>query len=303
MRLILSLTIMMTTPMAMAWAAPDRNASIDMSLEGQEMRVAPLPSQPRSKQQPETNEPTPGMRHLNVAPAPAKKPDPTDPSPDTRLIAKPPEQNYHPISPAEALVKPDKLKPWANLSQVLLVQSKADATNLIKAIEADRGAVPPQGLFLAAQALAGQDMMEQATLYYLIGQLRLSFDTTRWPPYASEEVKERKKQNERKSAEQRLPGDTDDTPSMNNPHSYPSALAETVGPRILRWAVRHPAEFDHMIAAAHAWDHSARFAYDPGYTVGPSIPYEDWEGALNSTRTAYFASMQNVMKNIRAIKR
>lgn len=273
------------------------------------MMNAPMPPVPRTVSEsaaqptPVLNEPKvqAGMHSLKVAATPAVQ----TAAATADAIAKPesriPEKIYAPLAPKDALLPLDKLAEWPNLGLIVRVKTRDDAINLVKAIEADRGAVPPQALFLSARILSEQGMMEQAALYYFVGQLRLTFDVTRWPPQASSEEMARftaaQSAGQSKSPDQRQGNVA--VPKFENPHEGMAMLASAISKPILRWAMEDPARMSAVLDAVKVWDESAPYAYLPGYDVGKPTAFQDWSRALTGVRSAYFMSMENVVKGLK----
>lgn len=263
-----------------------------------------------------------GMHHLNMgdkpASSPLKKLTPTPKKEEIKNQAASPllspmdtpapvpedikPKTYTVLSAKDALIAPDKLRPWANLAQTATASSKNDALNIIKAIEADRGGVPPQGLFLAAKVLADHDMMDEASVYFFVGQLRLSFDALRYPPYMSEDAKKMAIREQHKDPDQRQSANNTNV-GIINPHEGVSSLAGSIGKPIIRWAMRHPEQMEKDLKAAAAWDSTAPYAYDTGYDVENALPFADWELNLSTARQAYFTSMQSLLNDMKKMNR
>ncbi len=260
--------------------------------------IAPSPEEPKiqagmhnlkvaTSSQPATVE----MPAVSDAPAPILAPTASKKEPAVS------EKTYMALAPKDALLPPDKLTEWPNLGLIVGVKNQDDAVNLVKAIEADRGAVPPQALFLTARILAQYQMMEQAALYYFVGQLRLTFDVTRWPPQVSAEDLARIQAEKSKTPDQRQ--NSNAIPKFENPHNGIALMAGAISKPILRWAMDDPARMTAVLNAAKEWDASATYAYLPGYDVGKPAAFQDWERALGGVRVAYFASMDNVVKGLK----
>ena len=310
------------SPIVMAQNAGIPPVEISPSGEISVPKIPALPLLPNAKPQTNLEADRPmGMHHLKTADKPASNPlkkmtpskkeeaDNTTASPLLSPMNNPtpaPEdikpKIYVVLSAKDALIAPDKLRPWANLAQTAAASSKKDALNIIKAIEADRGAVPPQGLFLAAKALADNDMMDEATVYFFVGQLRMSFDALRWPPYVSEDAKRKAAQEQSKPSDQSQPSYNTDL-GIINPHAGVASLAGSIGKPIIRWAMRHPEQMEKDLKAAAAWDSTAPYTYDTGYDVQNALPFEDWELNLNTARQSYFTNMQNLLNDMKKMNR
>lgn len=246
-----------------------------------------------------------GMKNMKPKPA---KPDDTPKSEEVQKTNPPPTAtkptlpSYTELDTDEALVKEEDLEPWASLSMAVMAQNRAEAEKLVYTIESDKGAVPPKGLFLAAQTLASQKMMKQASLYYLVGQLRLSFDMARWPSYEDEKDKIRLAQDAQKSDDQKAPNQSAG-PRIHNPHRGVQDLSETIGQPIIAWLLKDPKRFEALLNEARQWDASAPYLYDTGYKMGASQPFDTWGKLLIKTREAYFSRMNSLLKAMQKVKR
>jgi hypothetical protein len=243
-------------------------------------------------------EPPPsGMHHLNVNPTPAPPADQkqqdtapqTDPQESTGI------PSYKSLSIKDALVKEDDLEKWAYLNQAAAAYSEQDIKTLVHVIESDRGAVSPQGLFFAAKALSDHHHMDQAALYYFIGQLRLGFDIARWPPHTDEADLKQLNEDAKKTQDQSAPN-RDRDPKVINPHAGIMRLSDSIGAPIIAWAIKDPQRLMTIINKVREWDESAPYAYAPGYEVGTSIPFERWGKALDKVRDNYFDKMSKLAK-------
>lgn len=242
-----------------------------------------------------------GMHHLTPKPALQQIPSTEPTEAESSNQDQPTAPVYKPLTPKEALVEPDDLEKWSHLDEAASAYSKENIAKLVHIIESDRGAVPPQGLFLAAKALSDSKHMEQAALYFFAGQLRLTFDVTRWPPRANKEDIKRLTEGNKKTEDQSAPN-RDTSPRINNPHTGVSELANSIGSPILAWAMKNPKRLDNTLNKVREWDISAPYAYDPGYTVGESIPFEKWENTLTKVRTSYFSRMNELTKALGKMK-
>lgn len=239
-----------------------------------------------------------GMHHLKPKPAPVEpapvvedKPEPEDTKP-----------TYAPLSLKEALVKPEDLERWDHMSEAALANSPLQIQKLVHLIEADRGTVPPQGLFLAAKSLADNDLMEQAAVYYFVGQLRLNFDMERWPSTQNKEDVKRIAEQSKKSPDQVAPN-SDSTPRIQNPHQGMNSLGDQIGAPIISWVIKDPARMDKMIKQVKEWDISSPYEYDPGYELSEPVPFEKWGKLLEKTRDDYFMQMIQWAKLMSKVRR
>lgn len=250
----------------------------------------------------------PGMRHIRVTREPAEKakalsPPENKPSAEKSVQADPlSKAQKKGVLPLEkALVKPENLKTWPYLSKAALAHSSEDVQKIVALIEEDPGAVPPQGLFLAAKALADQQKMEDASLYYFVAQLRLMFDTIRWPPRARGEDQEAFVRDSRKNDDQKNPS-VGSAPRVNNPHAFLSDLADEIGAPIVKWSLANPDRMDKILGEVQKWDESTPYLYLPGYELGQPLAFEEWGHALSDVRMLYFQKMNSVSKGLRALK-
>jgi hypothetical protein len=216
--------------------------------------------------------------------------------------AEPPKDKLTPLTIKESLIKIDDLEKWSHLDEAALANTDKEVARLIYIIESDRGAVPPQGLFLAAKSLADKNLMEQAALYYLVGQLRLTFDMQRWPSVQNKDDIERKSEDSKKTSDQSAPN-IDKPPRIDNPHAGIKNLSDMVGSPIISWLVKNPARMNDVLAKVRVWDANAAYAYLPDYDLTEPIEFEKWEKALKKVRERYFAHMSSLTKAMERIKR
>lgn len=249
-----------------------------------------------------------GLHHLTPKPAVASPTpqkaepaatNPASPQSSGSIEAKSPQ--YRPLTIEEALYKQEDLKIWSGTNFAATANSKEDVEKLVHMIEADRGAVPPIGLFLAAKALANQGKMDLAAMYLFAGQLRLTFDITRWPPRANEDDVKRLNQDKNKTKDQAAPT-MGAEPRINNPHLAVSKLSEAIGQPIIEWAVKDPTRLSETINRVRIWDASATYAYDPGYDLSPALSFEEWPRVLEKVRTNYFERMTMLLNSIEKAK-
>lgn len=243
-----------------------------------------------------------GMHHLKPKPAPTSPApavaDESEPTEDTDIPTLP---TYKPLSPKDALVKPEDLEKWNHMTEAALANTPVEIEALIHIIESDRGAVSPQGLFLAAKSLADKKMMQQAALYYFVGQLRLSFDEARWPATTNKEDVQRRAQENKKSPDQAAPN-LESAPRIDDPHQGIKSLSNQIGAPIISWVLKDKARMDKMIKQVKDWDASCVYAYLPDYDLSEPAPFEKWEKLLERTREDYFTQIiqwSNVMSKVR----
>ena len=238
-----------------------------------------------------------GMHHLKANPTPA----PAAPAVNENAAAPIPEDTppaapvYKALLPKEALVRPDDLEKWNHLDEAALATSDMDVQRLIHVIESDRGAVPPQGLFLAAKSLADRGLMEQAAIYLFVGQLRLEFDMARWPPTPNKEDIKAQEQDQKKTQDQASPSKSK-VPRMDNPHTGIKYLGDQIGAPIISWVLKSPQRMDKVIKMTRAWEMSSPYGYLPAYDLTDSVPFDKWEKLLSKTREDYFTRLSNWAK-------
>jgi hypothetical protein len=215
------------------------------------------------------------------------------------------EPAYKPLialSPKDALIEPEDLEKWTHLNEVALANSDSQIKKLIHIIESDRGAVPPQGLFLAAKSLADRNLMEQAAVYFSVGQLRLAFDMQRWPSVQNKDDLKRKDEDAKKTSDQSAPNQ--DTPArIDNPHSGIQSLSQAIGQPIIAWMLKDPARMNKVLNQARAWDASSNYQYLPDYDLTEPIAFEKWERTLKKVRETYFERMDKIMKAMERVKK
>ena len=243
-----------------------------------------------------------GMHHLKPKPAPvAPKPAIVEEEPEQEEAAPPTAPVYKALSPKDALVKPEDLEKWDHMSEAALANSPTDIKALIYLIESDRGAVPPQGLFLAAKSLSDKNLMEQAAVYYFVGQLRLGFDIARWPAAANKSDVERLAAESKKSPDQATPN-IESEPRMDDPHQGIKNLADQIGAPIISWVLKDPARMDKMIKQVKEWDISSPYAYLPDYDLTEPVAFTKWDKLLTKERETYFTQIiawAKVMSKVR----
>ena len=141
--------------------------------------------------------------------------------------------------------------------------------------------------------------MEQAALYVLVGQLRLSFDIKRWPSFADENDAQRHATELNKAPDQKAPNLSDSIRQIN-PHDSALALGNSVGNPILAWAMRDADRLMSLLDKAREWDNSAPYFYKPDYAVGTEMPFEEWGKLLQTSRTDYFESVTTLARSLGA---
>lgn len=260
-----------------------------------------------------------GMQHMMVgqppAPATAQAAAPVQAPATSATPATPPAASAAPkeetpaASPAprkplsvdEALIKPEALKTWSRLSEVVTLSTPEDTDKMVRIVEADPGSVPPQALFFLARSLSEQNRMDEAALYYYVAQLRLSFDVTRWPPRLSPEDAKRLMEDKNKSPDQAKPN-ADTEPKIKNPHEGMVILSTAVGGPITEWILKDPDHAAGVMAKVAEWDLSAPYAYLPNYALPQATPYEEWKTILPNVRQNYFSRMDQFITGLKKLK-
>jgi len=245
-----------------------------------------------------TPKPAAPVEQTPVAPTPEKTESPSTNIKTTEQAALP---TYKTLAPKDALVKIEDLEKWSNLDKAATASSDEDIKNLVYTVESDRGAVPPLGLFLTAKALSDKHQMEQAALYFFVGQLRISFDVSRWPPRANEDDIKRITQDSKKTGDQVSPN-MGAEPRINNPHAGVFNLSNAIGQPIIAWAMKDPDHLATIINQAREWDASAPYAYSPDYDLTEPIPFDKWERMLIRVRENYFSHMGKMIDAIKKVK-
>ena len=242
-----------------------------------------------------------GMQSLKAKPATHEKRGEefeTEPQSEKEPLYEP----LIPLSPMDSLIEIEDLEKWDHLNEAALANNDADIKKLIHLIESDRGAVPPQGLFLAAKSLADRNLMERAAVYFTVGQLRLAFDMQRWPSVKNKEDIERKKIDAKKTFDQSAPNQ-DTPPRIDNPHIGIQNLSSGIGQPIIAWMLKDPARMSRVLNQARVWDAASPYAYLPDYDLTEPIEFEKWEKILKRVRETYFARMDKIMKAMERVKR
>lgn len=234
-----------------------------------------------------------GMKHLMVTPD-IIKPEP-EPEPKPEPAPKPVVKKEPKILTAEeSLVPLDKLENWDKLSLAAYAHKKKDLDALLKNIDLDKDIIPPQGFFLSAKALSDAGRMEDAALYFIIGQLRMEFDMARWPSRPDTAYETRQKNNRNKSDDQKQP--MGNKPRPINQHAFVMDLSSGIGRPVFDWLASHPKQFKETLDRARQWDLETRYAYHPGYDLTDPIPFKDWPKALETTRKNFFDRMTKIQQ-------
>ncbi len=264
-----------------------------------------------------------GMKHMTITPnAPDAKALPngkiTDKAgseeqhlPDKPAITTPPRKSLpkaatattsglKPLDMKQALVKPEQFKTWDKMALAVTARKKGEINKLLVELNTHGSVVPPQGLFLSAQSLAMAGKMEDAALYYMVGQIRMEFDMSRWPAQQDIAYTNLKDYNARKSYDQGLPINSEK--KMINPHSYVGELSTSVGMPILEWIMADPERLAKTLDRAEEWDAATAYEYEPGYDLPKPIPFAEWSKKLPKVRAAFFGRMRTLYDNISAYK-
>ena len=269
-----------------------------------------------------TSKPAAGMHRMMVtpekaAPAPVEQaaplkgkgaePDDDDADdPDKDDAAEDDETDKKPAGKkadlSRQLIKPEALEQWSHLGEVVLLQTRDSVNRMVKVVEADPGAVPPQGLFFLAKGLADQGQMDKAALYYFVGQLRLSFDTTRWPPRMDPADVKRLQADKNKTRDQRGQIPVPSAPRYKNPHEAVALLAANIGAPISQWMLEDPSRGEKVLARVKKWDEETPYAYLPGYGVPEAVAYEDWPKLLAQSREGYYKRINQFLTGLKKLK-
>lgn len=265
-----------------------------------------------------------GMKHMTITPnaadkgaAPAIKSAPKQTAADQHLPeaaasaeqATPPRKPAASAAPApelqpldikDALVKPEQFKPWDKMALAVTARKKGDIKKLLTELKTHGSVVPPQGLFLASQSLAMAGNMDEAAMFYMVGQVRMEFDMSRWPAQQDIAYTSLKDYNARKSYDQGLP--IASNKKQVNPHSYVGELSTSVGMPILEWIMSDPQRLKTALDKAAEWDAATAYEYEPGYDLPKPIPFAEWSKKLPKVRAAFFGRMNTLYDNISAYK-
>ncbi len=250
----------------------------------------------------------PTMRHMMVSPKtepeakveekkaapPVVAPKPVL-APMTVQPAATPERK--PLTPTEALRKPEDLKVWSGLADTVVLQSDDAINKMIRIVEADPGAVPPQGLIFLARALVSKNRIEDAALYFYVSQVRLGFDAARWPPRLDPDQLKALLAEQKKSPDQQLDLPT---PELINPHQQMIDLSSQIGQPITRWMITDSKRAEAVMVKVKAWDESAPYAYQPGYALPQPVAFKDWENLLVRSRTNFYSQITQVIELLKA---
>ena len=262
----------------------------------------PPPMAPAAASPSFLDRPQAGMHHMMVVPnTPQPAPAPVVTAPVVPA-ATPAVEKKVPLDPAKALKKPEELTQWSHLSEVVLLQTKDSVDQMVRIVEADPGSVLPQALFFLAKGLAEQGRMEDAGLYYYAGQLRLSFDTVRWPPRIDPADLKRMMADRKKTQDQRGQIPVPSEPQLRNPHEAVSLLATSIGAPISQWMLEDPARGDAVLARVKEWDESTPYAYHPGYDLPEPVSYDEWPKLLNETREGFYKRINQFLTGLKKLK-
>jgi len=247
--------------------------------------------------------PTIGMKNLKPKSPDTSMPTQTQGAPE---LEKPIDTDlskpiYVPLKPEDALIKIDDLEEWNHLSEVALAESNQDIKKIIYLIESDRGSVPPQGLILAAKSLFDKGLKEQAALYFIVGQLRLSFDTVRWPSTPNKNDVKRLGEDSKKTSDQSAPN-LDKEPRIDDPHQGLKNLTSGLGEPIISWMIKDTRRMNMILNKARDWDVSTPYAYLPNYSLNDPVPFEKWPKLLTRVRESYFSEMTKMVKAMERVK-
>lgn len=263
-----------------------------------------LSASPAGAQQFTLEKPIGGMKHMSVAPAqPAPvtaAPAPVQPQPAAEPVPAVPVRNI--LSVEQALRKPDELKTWSQMSAVVTLSNKDDTDKMVRTVEADPGSVPPQALFFLAQALADQNRMSDAALYYYVAELRNSFDQARWPASLDPVDVKRLQTEDKKSPDQRGHVAGPSVARLQDPHSDVSAMSTTIGARVSRWMFSDPVRAEATMLRVKEWDLAAPYAYKPNGELPEAVPFEKWGTLLSTTREAYYLRMSEFLTGLKKLK-
>jgi hypothetical protein len=239
------------------------------------------------------------MKHMSVSPAPVVSSQEAEPQEKRQSQ---PEQkptkakvSLPALSMDKALIKPEELKIWPYMADVLDTSRPEKIALTLAKIENDLAFVPPQALILAAQALITQNRMEEAARYFYLGQVRANFDQARWPPQQRQNITQAVP-SRTQDQQQTVPSAT--TAEIENPHQSLSSLALSVGEPISRWAFRHPQKFKSLLEEVQTLDAGTAYAYLPSYPLTPPRPFSEWPELLKTSRSAYFSRMQDLINSI-----
>ena len=250
----------------------------------------------------------PTMRHMMVSPKtePEAKVEEKKAAPPVTAVkpvlapmtvqpAATPERK--PLTPTEALRKPEDLKVWSGLADTVVLQSDDAINKMIRIVEADPGAVPPQGLIFLARALVSKNRIEEAALYFYVSQVRLGFDAARWPPRLDPDQLKALLAEQKKSPDQQLDLPT---PELINPHQQMIDLSSQIGQPITRWMITDSKRAEAVMVKVKAWDESAPYAYQPGYALPQPVAFKDWENLLVRSRTNFYSQITQVIELLKA---
>ncbi len=221
----------------------------------------------------------PGMRQMTVIPVkPAAQQE--TPATETKPAAEKPAPTLleqikaRPVlKPEDALKKAEDFRPWPYLPQLLSSSDDAAVNGALKEIADKPELAPPRALFYASAALAKQQRMEDAALYYYAAQLRARFDSQRFP----------------------------DT-SADSPHQSLGRLALQLGQDISAWTMKDATRLSTVMNAVREWDQRTAYAYDPGYTPVKPAAYDRWAKILEENREKYFMQTGEIADGLKKLQ-
>ncbi len=173
---------------------------------------------------------------------------------------------------------------------------------MVRSVEADPGAVSPTGLLFLAKALAEQKRMEEAALYFYVGQLRANFDVARWPPRLDPEDLKRLQAEKSKAPDQQGQTTGASEPRLKNPHESVFNVSAAISPPISSWLFEDPDRAAKLMAKVKAWDASATYAYKPNYDLPEPLPFDQWPKLLSGTREGFFVRMDQFIAGLKKVK-
>lgn len=254
-------------------------------------------------------QPVPKMHHMLVAPTAPATPPPAVPAPVAPAAEKTPAVSpvdavlaKKVLTPEEALVKPEDLKPWSGVGDVVALVKPADIDKMIATINADPGSVTPTGFLFLAKALSDAKRMEEAAFYFYLGQLRVTFDIARWPPRLDPADVARLKADQSKSADQQGQTAGASLPRIKNPHESVFILSSAISQPISSWLFEDPARGDAVLAKVKAWDERVKYEYKPDYQLPEPIPFAEWAKLLPATRDGFFLRMNEFIVGLKRLK-
>jgi hypothetical protein len=182
------------------------------------------------------------------------------------------------VKPAGEYAKIDTIES-IQLDDILLKGSPEQKQTAIDKVLADPSKYPPPVLYCMSQALMEQGKKEEATFWYLCGQLRGRFDANRCADI---------------SARSAIDALNQMFAPKISPYIREHLLAmEPLVQKVVSWDRTTPYNYDHRWINLHGMN---SFGFDDKDNAEPlSLPKSEWQSIAERTRTEYLKQFQEVV--------